>query len=85
MLVLRQGTPHATVDAVSHPRYIWHRGALGCRLERCEDEFWGGELRHMFFEGWLPWGGRRGQLSCCAGHGAEEGAETEGRKGSYGC
>ena len=79
MLVLGQRAPHATVDAVSQSRQVRDRRAFWGGLERSEDEFWGGKLGEMGFEGGGPGGCRRPEVLGCGRHGAEEGTEAEDR------
>ena len=83
MLVLGQRAPHAAVDAVSQSRQVRDRRAFRGGLEGGEDEFGGGKLGEMGFEGRGPGSCGRAEVMGCGGHGAEEGMEAEDWKRSY--
>lgn len=85
VFVFREGAPHAAVDAVSQSWHIGNGRAFRGGGERGEDEFRRGKFGEVLFESGLPRGGRGSEVGGCAGHGAEEGAETEDDGGSYGC
>ena len=84
MLVFGQLGPHAAVDAEPEAGHVGGRGfgVVGGGVQGGEDEFGGGHLGHVGFEGGAPWGGGRGTGVGCCGHGAEEGGETVGWFGS---
>lgn len=84
VLVFGQLGPHAAVDAEPEAGHVGGRGfgVVGGGVQGGEDEFGGGHLGHVGFEGGAPGGGGRGTGVGCRGHGAEEGGETVGWFGS---
>ena len=77
MLVLGQRAPHATIDAISQSRQVWDWRAFWGGLERGEDEFGGGKLGEMGFEGRGPRGGGRSEVLGCGRHATEDGTKAE--------